>query len=348
MDQGSKGGPERLPTIRDIAEVAGVALSTVSRALSKPERVNARTRERIEKIASELGYVPSPQAQGLSSGRTGAVALLVPDVTNPFYFGIVRGAQYQLKAAGYTQLLVDTEEAADVELQTLRRLRRTADGIILAASRLTDEQLTEAAHHQPLVTINRPAADAPTVLLDTPEAMVQAVEHLASLGHKSVAYVSGPTGSWSNHRRWRAIGEAAAKRGLSASRIGPYTPNTSSGAAAADAAMSSGATAFIAFNDLIAIGMLQRFRERGVRVPEDVSVVVCDDILGADFCNPPLTTIASPIERAGRVAVSMLLTQLDPLRRDTVRNLAVIPTHLRVRASTGPAPDAPLPGHGSP
>lgn len=333
---GATDAAERMPTIRDIAERAGVATSTVSRALSNPQRVNARTRERIEKIAAELHYVPSTQARGLSSGRTGAIAVLVPDVTNPFYFDIIRGTQNQLKAAGYTQLLVDTEEATDVELDALRRLRRTADGIILAASRLTDAQLADAARQQPLVTINRATADAPTVLIDTPGAMVQALEHLASLGHSRITYVGGPTSSWSTHRRWQAVQEAASRRGLDVTRIGPYSPKTSSGAAAADAALSTGATAFIAFNDLIAIGMLQRFRERGVRVPEDVSIVGCDDIFGADFCNPPLTTISSPIEQAGRTAVSMLLAQLDPVRGGTPRKLAVMPTHLVVRSSTGP------------
>lgn len=337
----SNGVSGKATTIYDIAERAGVAPSTVSRALSKPGRVNERTRSKIALIAAELGYVASTQAQSLRTSRTGSVALLVPDVTNPFYFDIIRGTQHELRASGFTQLLVDTEESADIEIQALRQLRRTADGLILAASRLTDQQLAEEARRQPIVTINRPAADAPTVLLDTPEAMVQAVEHLASLGHGSLAYVSGPTGSWSNHRRWHAIEAAASLRGMTARKIGPYLPNTSSGAAAGDAALGTGATAFVAFNDLIAIGMLQRFRERGVRVPRDISVVGCDDIFGADFCNPPLTTIASPIERVGRVAVSMLLAQIGAKPGDTARNLAVIPTYLKVRNSTGPAPRIP-------
>jgi DNA-binding LacI/PurR family transcriptional regulator len=188
------------------------------------------------------------------------------------------------------------------------------------------------------VTINRATADAPTVLIDTPGAVVQALEHLSSLGHRTVAYASGPISSWSNHRRWKAIEEAAAKLGMTATRIGPYAPTAFSGAAAADGALSTGATSVIAFNDLLAIGMLDRLRERGVRVPEDVSIVGCDDIFGADFCNPPLTTISSPIEQAGRVAVSMLMAQLDPIRGGTPRKLAVMPTHLKIRASTGPAP----------
>ena len=329
---------EKMPTIKDVAELAGVATSTVSRALSKPDRVNRHTRERIEEAAAQLNYVPSSQARGLSSGRTNTVAVLVPDITNPFYFDIIRGTQHQLKAAGLTQLLVDTEESNEMELEALHKMRRSADGFILAASRLTDAQLAEVSGSQPLVTINRASANAPTVVIDTPSAMIQALEHLVSLGHQRVCYVSGPPTSWSNSRRWKIFEEDSLQRGLETHRVGPFAPKTTSGAAAADAAVRTGATACIVFNDLLAIGMLQRLRERGIRVPEDMSIVGCDDIFGADFCNPPLTTISSPIEQAGRVAVSTLLSQLNPLHGGTTRRLAIMPTHLTVRGSTGPAP----------
>jgi len=344
LDAGDEGSVDRrapagrMPTIKDVAELAGVATSTVSRALSKPDRVNRHTRERIEEAAAQLNYVPSSQARGLSSGRTNTVAVLVPDITNPFYFDIIRGTQHQLKAAGLTQLLVDTEESSEMELEALHKMRRSADGFILAASRLTDAQLAEVSGSQPLVTINRASANAPTVVIDTPSAMIQALEHLVSLGHQRVCYVSGPPTSWSNSRRWKIFEEDSAQRGLETHRVGPFTPKTTSGAAAADAAVRTGATACIVFNDLLAIGMLQRLRERGIRVPEDMSIVGCDDIFGADFCNPPLTTISSPIEQAGRVAVSMLLSQFNPLHGGTTRRLAVMPTHLTVRGSTGPAP----------
>lgn len=327
----------KVPTIRDVAELAGVATSTVSRALSNPDRVNARTRVRIEEVAARLNYIPSTQARALSSGRTGTVALLVPDVTNPFYFDIIRGTQYQLKAAGYTQLLVDTEESADVEAEALQKLRRSCDGVVMVASRLSDEQLAAAAASQPLVTMNRGVPNVPTVIIDTPAAIGQALDHLVSLGHREVTYVGGPAGSWSNARRWTAFEQASKALGLTIHRVGPFPPKTTSGAAAADATLHSGATACIAYNDLLAIGMLQRFRERGVRVPEDVSIIGCDDIFGADFCNPPLTTMTAPVEQAGRVAISMLLGQLNPLYGTGNRKLAVMPTHLTVRGSTGPA-----------
>jgi len=330
-------GTDRPATIHDIAALCGVAASTVSRALSTPDRVNIRTRERIQAAAAELNYMPNSQAKALSSGRTGAVGVLVPDITNPFYFDLIRGTQLQLKAAGYTQLLVDTEESDEVEASTLEQLRKTADGVIVTASRLTDDALLAAAGKAPLVTINRDVEGVPAVIIDTPSATSQALDHLVSLGHTRVAYIAGPLTSQSSERRWTALSEAARERGVEVRSLGPFAPKTQSGAAAADAAVHSGVTACIAFNDLIAIGMLQRLRERGIRVPEEMSIVGCDDIFGADFCNPPLTTMASPIEQAGRVAVSMLLAKLNPLAGGGIRNRSVMPTHLTVRGSTAAA-----------
>lgn len=331
---------DRPPTIHDIAALCGVAASTVSRALSSPDRVSIRTRKRIVAAAEQLNYIPNSQAKALSSGRTGAVGVLVPDITNPFYFDLIRGTQLQLKAAGYTQLLVDTEESDEVEASTMEQLRKSADGIVVTASRLSDQALLAAAVKIPIVTVNRDVPGVPAVLIDTPSATTQALDHLISLGHTRIAYVGGPLTSQSSTRRWNALSAAAEERKVHVRMLGPFAPKTESGAAAADAAVHSGVTACIAFNDLIAIGMLQRLRGRGIRVPDDMSIVGCDDIFGADFCNPPLSTMASPIEQAGRVAVSMLLAQLNPLAGGVARSRSVMPTHLTVRGSTGPAPVA--------
>jgi LacI family transcriptional regulator, repressor for deo operon, udp, cdd, tsx, nupC, and nupG len=330
--------PDRPATIHDVAALSGVAASTVSRALSTPGRVNFRTRARIEAAAAQLHYVPNAQAKALSLGQTRAVAVLVADITNPFYFDIIRGTQLQLKAAGYRQLLVDTEESTEVEVNTAEQLRQTADGLILTASRLSDEALTDMAAKMPIVTINRDVPGVPSVMLDTPTATNQALDHLISLGHTHISYLAGPDTSSSSRRRWEALSAAAEERQVTVVRLGPFAPRTHSGAAAADALVHSGATAGIAFNDLIAIGMLQRLRERGVRVPEDMSIVGCDDIFGADFCSPPLTTVTAPMERAGRDAVTMLLGQLNPGYGSTPRSHAVLPTHLTIRGSTGPEP----------
>lgn len=331
---------KRPATLADVAAATGVAVSTASRALTNPGRVSARTRERIEQAARALDYVPNGPARALTSGRTRTIAVLVSDVTNPFYFGIIRGTQSQARAAGYLQLLVDTEESDQLEDDVLHRLRRSFDGAILAASRLDERRLAALAARIPLVAINRETAGVPSIVIDTPAGVAHALEHLVSLGHRDIAYASGPATSWSNERRWRSLEEASARHpSVRLQRLGPFSSNRLAGTAAADAVLNAGVTACIAFNDLLAIGMLMRLRERGVSVPGELSIVGCDDIFGSDFCDPPLTTITAPIEQAGRMAVSMLLSRLDPPagpRRDSV----ALPTHLTVRASSGPAPSA--------
>jgi LacI family transcriptional regulator len=323
-------------TINDVAQRAGVAPSTVSRALSEPGRGNPATRERIRAIARELNYVPNSQARALSSGRTGTIALVVSDVTNPFYFGIIRGTQQQLKAAGYAELLIDTEDSGDLEEHMLRTMRRSLDGAILAASRLPERALSALAAEIPLVTVNRNVRGVQSVVIDSPAGIGQAVEHLLSLGHRNLVYVSGPEISWSNQARWHAMRSAGDRHSLTFRRIGPFAAGRRSGTAAADAFLNTGATACVVFNDLLAIGMLSRFRERHVDVPGQISVVGCDDIFGADFCHPTLTTLSAPAEQAGRVAVSMLLARLGDPAQQPSRRAVLLPTHLTVRESTGP------------
>ncbi|MFF1253877.1 LacI family DNA-binding transcriptional regulator [Pseudarthrobacter sp. NPDC058329] len=341
MTKDNSGLRDRMVTIGDIAERAGVVPSTVSRALSNPERVNVKTREKIQQIAAELGYIPSTLARNLRMGSTGTIAVLVPDVSSPVSFQIVRGTQNEIKAKGFTQVLINTEQAEDFELDVLKKLRRSADGAILGSSSLTDDQLAQLAGLQPLVTINRPTPGVSTVLIDTVAAMTDAVSHLADFGHRSLVYVSGPASSWSNQQRWRAIKAAARNRGIKAVKIGPYPGDKKSGAAAADEALTHGATSVIAFNDMLAIGILQRLGELGVSVPSEISIVGCDDVMGADFCNPPLTTISSPIEQAGQMAVTMLLDRLGSASLALKPYTATLPSELVIRASTGQAPQSP-------
>lgn len=325
-------------TINDIAAATGVAPSTVSRALSRPGRVNRVTRERIEAAARKLNYVPNTQARALTSRRTETVAVLVSAITNPFYFDLIRGTQQQLKAAGYAQLLMDTEDSGDLENHLLHKIRPSIDGAILAASRLPESVLASVATEMPVVTVNRNVPGVQSVVIDSPDGVCQAVEHLISLGHRDIVYVSGPANSWANEARWRAARNATARHGVVARRIGPFPASLASGSASADSLLNTGATACVVFNDLLAIGMLTRLRDRGVRVPEEISVVGCDDIFGADFCHPPLTTLTAPIQEAGRIAVAMLLSRLADRSGPAVRQSVILPTHLTVRESTGPVP----------
>jgi LacI family transcriptional regulator len=326
------------PTINDVALAAGVAVSTVSRALSVPGRGNWSTRERIERVAQELNYIPNSRARAFTSGRTGVVAVLVSEIINPYYLHILRGIRRELQAAGYALLLIDTEESGEVEARMLAKHRSACDGAILTASRMSDSQLGDVAADMPIVAINRVARGMPSVVIDSAGGIDQALEHLVSLGHERVLYVTGPRSSWSNERRWRAMRVTAARLGIEVSRTAPFASDPAAGAGAAEALLNSGCTAAVAFNDLLAIGILERLRERGVRVPEELSVVGFDNIFGADFCSPPLTTLASPIEDAGRVAASLLLSGFTPLGLKSPPRSVLLPTHLIVRASTGPAP----------
>lgn len=326
------------PTIYDVAREAGLATSTVSRALSKPERVNARTREHVLEIAERLGYQTNPLARALPSGRTQTVALFVSDITNPHFFGIIRGAEQQARAAGCTLIVGDTEESPELESRNVERLGSAVDGFVIAASRMADKGIKELARKHRLALVSRQVSGVPSAIVDHADGTRQIIEHLASLGHRSVAYLAGPRRSWLATQRWRAISTVARRLGMSATRLGPFPPAMLGGPAAADAALACGATAAVAHNDLLAIGMLRRFAQRGVRVPADISVVGYDNIFGADFCSPTLTTLAGAFEEVGRVAVDLLMAQRDPVGNHPPRGEVVLPSHLVIRGSTGPAP----------
>jgi DNA-binding LacI/PurR family transcriptional regulator len=328
-------GSDRAATIYEVAREAGVATSTVSRAFSQPGRVNVRTRERVTEVARRLGYAPNPMARALHSGKTQTAALLVPDITNPHFFGIIRGAERRASTAGMTLVLVETEESGEREAKHVERLARGVDGFVLASSRLPSRSIRELAAAHLLSLVNRDVDGVTSTVIDPAEGSRQLVEHLHSLGHRSLVYLSGPRNSWLGARRWRFLSGAARRLGMTAERLGPFPPAAYGGAAAADAGTGTNATALVAHNDLLAIGVLSRLAERGVAVPGDVSVVGYDNIFGSDFCSPPLTTVAGPAERAGGTAVDLLVAALETRRRDEERRFVSLPSHLVVRASSG-------------
>lgn len=326
----------RGPTIYDVARAAGVATSTVSRAFSTPERVGAATREHVLTVAEQLGYRPNPHARALLSDHHSTVAMVVSDITNPHYFELIRGAEMRAKASDYTLVLVNAEESARIELEQIQRLLPSVDGFVLAASRLPDENLAHLAGQRPVVLVSRELPGLPCALLDHVDGCRQIVQHLDSLGHRHLVYLAGPRSSWMASTRWSALRTAAEATGMRADRVGPFTPKVAQGGVAADAALATGATAFVAHNDLLAIGVVQRLQQRTVRVPQDVSVVGFDDIFAADLCTPRLTTLGGAHADVGRAAVEILLkaavrgtTGGPPVR-------VVLPTELRLRESTGP------------
>jgi DNA-binding LacI/PurR family transcriptional regulator len=260
------------------------------------------------------------------------LAVLVPDISNPHNFGLVRGAEAQARAAGSTLVIADTQGGPELESAHLDRLGASVDGFVLAASRLPDAELRRLAGRTPVVLFNRRVDGIASLATDSADGSRQIIEHLVALGHRSLAYLAGPP-TWSDTQRWRALSEHAEAAGTRIVRCGPFDPTLEGGPAAADVGRATGATALIAFNDLMAIGVLRRLAERGVAVPGRISVVGYDDIFGADFCSPPLTTVAGPVDEAGRSLVDVLLARREPAPTIT------LPTHLRVRASTGPPPE---------
>jgi len=327
--------PRRV-TLTEIAAACGVAPSTVSRALSNPNRVSVKMYEQISRKAKEMGYLSAMLPASAERSARGTIALVLPNLSNPFMFDVIRGSQAQAQAAGFLHLLVSTENSAHVETEWLTELSHTVDGIVIWSPRGADEFLTGIADAVPLVALNREIPWLSSVIIDTPTGMAQGLEYLKSMGHRRIAYVRGPEGSWADAARFSALVATAKLREVELIPVGAFTPSLAAGAAAADAVALSKATAAIFFNDTLAIGGLARFAQRGIRVPADISVMGCDDIFGAAISNPPLTTVTAPGERAGRAATELLIGMFGSKTR-THRNDR-LSAHLTVRESTGVPP----------
>jgi len=322
------------PTIYDVARVAGVAPSTVSRAFSRPGRVNADTAERVRKVAADLGYRTNPLARALPTGHTSMIALAISDITNPYYFQIIRGAQSAAAEADYTTLLADAQESDRLEREALERAIPTVEGIVLLSTRMSDSAIRMMAKQRPVIALNRAIADVPSVVVDHAQAMRHAVDHLCELGHHRISYVAGPAAAWADGMRWRSLRELAAERALQVRRLGPYAPTVVGGVAAADGLRHHRSSAVIAYNDLVAIGVMRGLAAFGARIPDDVSVVGFDNIFGADLVTPGLTTVAAPLRALGAMAVHNLLA-LTRGAHETTGEPVVLPTRLVVRESTG-------------
>ncbi|TDC98367.1 LacI family DNA-binding transcriptional regulator [Actinomadura sp. 7K507] len=323
----------RPPTIYDVAKAAGVATSTVSRAFARPGRVSAATAERIRRVAAELGYRATPPAAAAPDGRTSMLALIVSDVTNPFFAEIIRGAESAAAEAGYVLLLIDTQESERLERGSLERALPGVEGVVLAGTRLPDSAIRMTAKQRPTVVLSREVADVPSIVLDDPCGMRLAAEHLAGLGHHALVYVAGPEASWADGMRWRSLREAAAVLGRRVQRIGPFAPTVAGGGHAAARLRDDLPTAIVTYNDQLAIGLILGLQAGGVRIPEETSVIGFDDIFPARIVTPGLTTVAAPLRVQGRTAVDAVLSHRGtPAAR--AGGPMKLPVRLVVRAST--------------
>jgi len=322
-----------LSSIHDVARAAGVSVATVSRSFTSPDAVAEATRARVLAVAQELRYAPNRAARGLITGRTGNVGLIVPDLGNPYFHGVLQGAQARARLADYAVFVADGQESAAEEEALIDAMRKQVDGIVLGSSRLAPVRLAALDHSPTVVLVNRRVAGRPSVVVDSADGMRQAVSHLAQLGHRRCAYVSGPRRSWSDRQRRRGLRAAAAAHEIEVVALGPVPPQFESGLRIAEAVVRSEATAVLAYNDLVAVGILRRLAELRIAVPEELSVIGFDDIPLAAMVRPALTTVALPTLRAGEAAVEILLDGLSAAgpRRPAARTL---PATLIRRATT--------------
>ncbi|MCX5599005.1 LacI family transcriptional regulator [Streptomyces phaeochromogenes] len=323
------------PTLTDVAKRANVALSTASRAFSDPQRLGPETLRKVLEVAQELGYEPPPPPRPAElPSDTATVAVVVPDIANPVFGAFVKAAQAQGWHRGQTIVLADTDFDPDRERAVITQLRARSAGLVVCSPRLDAEDVLALCGDTPVVLVNRETTTADCVLADAGDGLRQTVEYLAALGHRHLAYVQGSQHSWSNSHRVDLARVQAERVGLELEVLGWQSETVAGGTAAAAGVIASGASAVIAHNDLVALGVIAGARQLGVRVPDDLSVVGIDDMPLAATAYPALSTIAVPMDRAGALSLEMLSQAIADEHREP-RTLR-LPTQLVVRGSTGP------------
>lgn len=330
--------PGRPVTIDDVATAAQVSRATVSRVMNGLATVDPVIADRVRAAVDRLQYRPSETARSLSLGRTNTVAIVVPDLANPMFQAILRGVTRAAAVDGFRVLVGDTQETAGAEKDAAIEARRRCDALVLCAPRMDDDDLAAVlASASPVALVNRTtsAAGVPSLSMDYAQAVGLMVDHLVGLGHRHLLYLGGPIESASN--RLRVAGLAAAEERHPELRIERRTVGTrlDDGWESAEDVLASEATGVIAYNDLIALGLLSRLRELDVSVPGRISVVGVDDIPFARFSTPALTTVHVPQEQLG-------VRTWQQLRRvmagDDPSGAAWLEGRLEVRGSTGPVP----------
>jgi len=324
-------------TMHAVAARAGVSQSAVSLVLNgAPARIGAATRERILRAAAELGYRPNLIARGLVHRRSYAIGLLVPDLRNPFFADVVSGAQRVAAHAGYIVLPLDSAETPlGRHLEALQA--RQIDGVIMDAvgASSVDPRLL---HELDVVVIDEPSDRWPGLATDAEGAGRLAAQHLLELGHRRVAFIGPAADSHSFRMRERGFVKALARSSVSlvSELLVRATPTVAGGQAAGARllALTDRPTAVFCVNDLVALGLLKACARAGVRVPEDLSIVGCDDIEMARLVTPELTTVQVPARELGARAARLLIDARDgrPIR-PRGRPLAV---KLSARGTTAP------------
>lgn len=330
-----------MATIKDVARQAGVSVTTVSHVVNRTRHVSAEGRNRVEAAIRDLGYVPSAIARSLKSNHTRTLGMLIPNSSNPYFAEVVHSVENHCFGAGYNLILCNTHDDAHRQASYLQVLaERRVDGLIVVS---TGQDATLARQLEglsiPTVLVDREieVPEQPCDLVETAhrDGGLLATRHLLWLGHRRIACIGGPRGLAPSEQRIVGWRDALAEAGIDASGLLWHGDFSSQGGyEAMQAVLSSPQPPSAAFvgNDLMAIGALCAAHERGLRVPENLSIVGFDDIALAAFTSPPLTTVAQPKRQIGVAAVDMLLERIDNARQ--ARRQVLLQPELRLRAST--------------
>ena len=324
-------------TIDDVARAAQVSRATVSRVMNGKSTVDAVLAQRVTAAAAALRYQPSTMARSLSLGRTNTVAVVVPDLTNPMFHEVLSGVSEAASERDYRVLVADTAGDPAQERRSISDARRRCDAIVLVSPRLDEAELRELLPMlHPVVVINRlPDGVTPTVGADYAAGADRVMEHLLALGHEHLVYLSGPPRSEPNRARLEAMRRIAAGRaGVQLTEL-PGGASIASGYRAGESVLECHATAVVAYNDLVAFGLLARLNELGVAVPTDISVTGFDNITLSRFSVPPLTTVTVHHQQLGELAWRQLTALLDGV---DATDPPLWTPQLEVRASSGVVP----------
>lgn len=330
------------PTMADVAEHAGVSTATVSRYL-KGQLV--RQAEAVRAAIEELDFRPNPIAQNLASGTTRSCALVVPDITNPFFAAVVRGVEKVCRDAGYDLVLYNTDEDPARELHILEQLKGRVDGLLLAPTSEAGSSLELVRAAQlPVVLIDREARDyddVDSVKVDNVSGSRQAIDHLLGLGHSRIGVVTGPLASTPGRERLEATLAALEEAGIELEdalvQNGGFKEEGGYHATLRLLALPEIPSAIFVHNNLMTIGALRAVRDMGLRIPDQVSVIGFDDHEFANLLTPPLTVVNRPMAEQGTLAMRLLLNRLAAPSETQARHL-VLETNLTIRQSCTAVP----------
>ncbi len=321
-------------TIADVARLAGVSAMTVSRVINRKDDVRDSTRLRVERAIAQLEFRPSQAARTLTTRRSRTLGLLVPDITNPFFPEIVRGAEDVAWERGYLVSLANTVEDGKRELAALQHFEdHGVDGLLVCSARLPESVLsTTLRHHGAVVLLNRRVDDAHVASIEVDDAhgTRSLVAHLVASGRRRIGLLAGPTRSASSHKRRAGYRDALADANLpaDATLVEDCEPSEAAGMHALRSLLARcpDVDAVIAYNDVVAIGALVAARELGRAVPTDLALTGCDDIRLASLVTPALTTVHIEKYALGRQAAELLFERLHgaPPRHIQVRPELVV------------------------